>query len=193
MTVRSLQAKSGCGSIVNVRLPWQMVPFPTALQVKKDGGGGVSDCVTCCAAKLAGTGMRTPSRAVSSAVNRTRCRMRIMSLLPFLRRSRSRPSERDLVVECGVWSFLRCFGGGLVPGEPDGFHEAFAGDAEPVAGLDDGRPGGALEQAQHQVVGGEQQRAEVGDAAASCAGPGPGALGDLLEAGLGDAGPVAFG
>src|SRR5215475_7869317 len=118
MTVPSPQAKSACGSTVNVRLPWQMVPFPTALQVKKDGGGGVSDSVTCCAAKLAGTGVRTPRTAVSSAVNRTRCRMRTMSLLPFLRRSRLRPSDRDLVVECGVWSFLRCFGGGLVWGEP---------------------------------------------------------------------------
>jgi hypothetical protein len=54
-------------------------PFSTALQVRKDGGGGVSDCVTCCAAKLAGTGAKTASSAVSSAVNRTGCRMRIMS------------------------------------------------------------------------------------------------------------------
>src|SRR5215475_986819 len=128
MTVPSPQAKSACGSTVNVRLPGQMVPFPTALQVKKDGGGGVSDCVTCCAAKLAGTGVRTPRTAVSSAVNRTRCRMRIMSLLPFLRRSRLRPSDRDLVVECGVWSFLRCFGvgwcGGSQPGEGGGENAA---------------------------------------------------------------------
>ena len=62
---------------------------------KKGGGGGVSDCVTCCAAKLAEAGMTTPNTAVSSAVKRTGCRMRLMSLVPFLRRSRLRSSERD--------------------------------------------------------------------------------------------------
>src|SRR5215469_15708594 len=49
--------------------------------------------------------------------------------------------------------------------EPGQVHEPFAGDAEPVAGLNDGGPGRALEQAQHEVIGGEQQAAEVGDRA----------------------------
>jgi len=82
-------------------------------------------------------------------------------------------------------SCLRSFWGCAGLGEPCGFHEPFAGDAELVAGMDDGRPGGAAEQAQHQVVGGEQQRAKVGDAGAWRAGSGPGVFGDLLEVGTG--------
>src|SRR5215472_7383411 len=51
----------------------------------------------------------------------------------------------------------RClFLDGKAGAEPGRVHEPFAGDAEPVAGLDDGRPGGALEQAQNEVVVGEQ-------------------------------------
>src|SRR6516165_4686494 len=51
------------------------------------------------------------------------------------------------------------FRAGLVGVEPGRVHEAFAGDAEPVAGRDDRSPGRAAEQAQYQVVGGEQQAA----------------------------------
>src|SRR5499427_10256408 len=89
----------------------------------------------------------------------------------------------------------RClFLDGEAGAEPGRVHEPFAGDAEPVAGLDDGRTGGALEQAQGEVVGGEQQRAEVSDPVTARAQVGPdGAFGDLLEVGFGDAWPVAFG
>ena len=31
--------------MVRVRVPWQIVPAPTALQVRKSGGAGVSVCV----------------------------------------------------------------------------------------------------------------------------------------------------
>ena len=46
------------------------------------------------------------------------------------------------------------------------FHEPSGGDAELAAGLDDGGAGGAVEQAQDQVVGGEHQCAEVDDSVA---------------------------
>jgi len=82
----------------------------------------------------------------------------------------------------------------LVGAEPGQVHEAFPGDAEPVAGRDDRGPGRAAEQAQHQVVGGEQQAAEVGHRVAARGQSGTGgAVGDVLEVGVGDAGPVALG
>src|SRR5260370_36651563 len=89
----------------------------------------------------------------------------------------------------------RClFQEGKAGAEPGRVHEPFAGDAEPVGRLEDARPRRALEQAQNQVIGGEEQRAEVGDpVAARAQACGGGAFGDLLEVGLGDAWPVAFG
>ena len=86
------------------------------------------------------------------------------------------------------------FRSGLGGADPERVHEPFARDAEPVASPDDGGPGVALEQAQHEIVGGEQQRAQVDDPGAVRGQAGPdGALGDLLEVVPGDAGPVALG
>ena len=64
----------------------------------------------------------------------------------------------------GVCSFLRCFSGPSVWSEPHGVDEAFAWDAGAVAGALDRGAGWALEQAENELIGAEQQRAKVGDA-----------------------------
>ena len=61
-----------------------------------------------------------------------------------------------------------------------------------VADVLHGGPGRALEEAENEIISGEQQRVEVGDAIAA-RGRSHGALRDYLEVGLGDAGPVALG
>src|SRR5215510_6851977 len=123
-------------------------------------------------------------------------------ILPSRGRRRPRTGQTEDTVPArlaasaaGAWRTGRClFQDGKAGAEPGCVHEPFAGDAEPVAGPDDGRPRRALEQAQHEVIDGEQQRAEVGDPVAARAQTcGGGAFGDLLEVGLGDAWPVALG
>jgi hypothetical protein len=78
--------------------------------------------------------------------------------------------------------------------EPDGVHEALAWDAELVACALDRRPRRALKEAEDEVIRGEQQGAEVGDAVSTGRAVGSLAAGcDLFNFGLGDPGPVALG
>src|SRR5215213_11576342 len=51
---------------MKVRLPWQIVPLPTALQVKNDGGGGVSVWVTGRPARASGTSTSSPNTAAAT-------------------------------------------------------------------------------------------------------------------------------
>src|SRR3954468_16213686 len=85
-----------------------------------------------------------------------------------------------------AWVLSRRVGGR----EPDRVYEPLARDACSLARALDGGARGPVEEAQHELVVGEQQRAEVDDAVAGRAPVEPhGAAGDMLELALADAGP----
>src|SRR5512132_1674606 len=72
---------SGCGSdtLTSWNDPEQIVPAPSALQVRKSGGGGLSSCAAGGAAEAPGASARAPA----AAATRASLLKRNMRLLPF--------------------------------------------------------------------------------------------------------------